>query len=175
MWERGEWKWIMRCESQICSGVWRTCIMRGRRGDMMRGRQVQHYVKKEVDMWYANKTYCAVERNTSKEKQKSNEMQKRKIFFEELQNERWYIKMNMCVKVKSKTFKSHRWVEKGMKKWMTIWAKITSGAYEAARKHKQVFIRGKMQHKQCIRTCKMELCNGILKTNREQDVNNGAA
>lgn len=55
------------------------------------------------------------------------------------------------------------------------WDEITSGSYETAQNHKQVLISGKMQHKQCIRTCKMEICNGILKTNEEQGVNNGAA
>lgn len=48
---------------------------------MMRGRQVQHYVKREVYTRYANKTFCAAERNTFNEKQKSNEMQKRKKDF----------------------------------------------------------------------------------------------
>ena len=58
---------------------------------------------------------------------------------------------------------------------MVRWTKITSGAYEATQKHKQVLVRGKKQHKQYIRTRKMEMCKGILKTNGEQDVNNSAA
>lgn len=55
------------------------------------------------------------------------------------------------------------------------WAKITSGAHETSQKHKQVLISRKMQSERCMQTCKMEMCNRILKTNGEQDVNNEAA
>lgn len=55
------------------------------------------------------------------------------------------------------------------------WAKITSGAHRTSQKHKQVLISRKTQYEQHIGTCKMEMCNGILKTNGEQDVNNEAA
>lgn len=55
------------------------------------------------------------------------------------------------------------------------WAKITSGAHETSQKHKQVLISRKTQSERRMRTCKMEMCNSVLKTNGEQDVNNEAA
>lgn len=58
---------------------------------------------------------------------------------------------------------------------MMRWAKITSDAYKAAQNHKQVLIGGKTHHKQYKSSCKMEMCNGILKTNREQHRDKGAA
>lgn len=81
----------------------------------------------------------------------------------------------MCSKnidLKRKTWKEHN---KTIEECIMRWAKITSGAHETSQKHKQVLLSKKKQYEQCIGTCKIEMCNGILKTNREQDVNNEPA